>query len=156
MKLLKMKNHVAISCIISFIVILLMILTYPRTNLEAHYIVLPLQKNSTKLAPTDPSSIALYRYLSSGATRLAAINIEQHSDVQNPEMEKTMLAKARKIAAKMGADGLLIKLMGYNQAEGVESGLSGYVMQFVAAKVGPNDVPIFSQIAEPSIAMPQQ
>jgi hypothetical protein len=154
-KIFRMRNHTAISAVIAVIVISFMILTYPRANIVSHYIVLPLQKKSISLPAQDPQTVGLYRYLSSGATSIARINIERHADNQNQNIEDNMLKLARNLAAKMGANGLVLRLGGYSDPGGVESGLSGYVMQFIAVKTGPNDVPIYSEIEEPSIATVQ-
>ena len=114
-----------------------------------------MQKQSLKLAATNVDSIGLYRYLSAGAKQLATISIEQYALEPNDEDQNNIIQLAKQQAAKLGANGLMLKLAGFKQTTGVEAGLRGYVMQFVAAKVGPNDVPMFSEIAEPSLALPQ-
>ena len=73
MKIFSMRNHIVISAIISFVVILIMILIYPKPDYSPKFIILPMQKQSLKLAATNVDSIGLYRYLSAGAKQLATI-----------------------------------------------------------------------------------
>lgn len=154
MKVLSMRNHVAISAIIAFITIAIMIVIYPKQSYTPQIIVLPLQKNFVNRPQTSSDSVGLYRYLSAGATKIAAINIEQYAAEQNDQDQNDIIQLARSEAAKLGANGLMLKLAGFKQTSGAEAGLRGYVMQFIAAKVGPNDIPMFNQISEPSLQLP--
>ena len=156
MKLLSMRNHVAIFAIISFISILVMMLVYPKISYSPQMIILPLEKNAVRRPQVSVDSVGLYRYLSTGATKIAAINIEQYAAEPNDQDQNNIVQLARSEAAKLGANGLMLKLAGFKQTSGAEAGLRGYVMQFIAAKVGPNDAPIFNELSEPSLQLPQK
>lgn len=155
LKVLSIKNNVAISAIVAAIVILIMILIYPVVEYSPKVMILPQQKSGSNLKPISVDSVALYRYLSASAKPIAIINIEKYAEAASQQDQDLIIDRAKAAAAGLGADGLLLKYAYFKQPGGIEANLSGYVMQFLAVKSGVGDVPAYGEIEEPSIVIPQ-
>jgi len=84
----------------------------PHPRLHPHGIILPLL--NTQFTPNLETNIRIYPFTPSNAKILARINIEEHYQKVSDKMKRQIEKYAKKLAAKVGADGIVIKAFAYS------------------------------------------
>lgn len=105
------QNAVYLS--VAFLVFLILYLIAPTKDFKPKGIILPTVKQ--KLVPSN-APVMVYQNAPYASKQVADINLEGHSLKPNKSQEKIMLATAKKMAQKAGADGLVITAFGYEGA----------------------------------------
>ena len=115
-----------VAVVVALIVVLLLIRLVPSRAFVPHGIVLPTQISK---APVNPNQVRLYRSIPADAKNLGQLSIQLHAvKGANPTLDQArLIAKARDLAASVGANGITFQLMFGRSSEG--SALNNYILR---------------------------
>lgn len=109
----------------------------PKQALTLHSIYLPATPHVQHNPTTQASNIVVYRYLPTGAKVLGEIRTMQHYNNTKPStmkrLERHAIQQARIIAARHGANGLVIHTLGYTPNPGQLDGVVLYGQAILTA-----------------------
>lgn len=119
---------------LGLIAVIILLLTNLHHPILPKGIVLPAKKT---LTPRHPSQVMFYQGLASENQKLGYVNIELHAyKNQNPkEAEQAVLSKARKLAASVGANGIIVNQFFRTSAMSTPSALALYIFNGEAVYV---------------------
>ena len=100
------STRVWLSVIIAAVVVILVSWTIPKQVNQPKGLLLPAAKVRS---PSDPNNITFYGSKPPGAQTLGLVRVEQHKSVLVAQIRQQVRNKAKKLAAQVGANGIVIK-----------------------------------------------
>lgn len=104
----------------------------PSVSFQAKGIVLP----AKKVRPaTQADSIQMLSTLPVGAVRLGTIRISRHAKTQTKQAEEEIVNNAKALAAKVGANAIVVKQFYRSRPSGLTAALAAYGFTGIAVYV---------------------
>ena len=126
-----------VSVIVAAIVVLIVYLLVPATPILPCGIFLPINK---ALAPIPPTQVTFYNADSAPLAyqKIGYINVQFHTKSVTAEGEKQLEQYIRQLAAKVGANGVVINLFGHTLPGQVPTSQASYVFRGLAVYAVPD------------------
>lgn len=127
--------RVITAVLIGFFVVLVLYLSAPSVIITPRGIALPMQKAniaaSTILVPADQIGLYTKETVPNSYQSLAHINIQYHAKQESPEKITLLINKARKLAAQVGANAIVVNVLGH-VSDKTPNAQSSYVFRSTA------------------------
>ncbi|BBL37147.1 hypothetical protein [Coxiella burnetii] len=120
-----------VAVLIGLMVLVAIYLTVPSHPAEPQGILLP---TASSQAPVPADRVSFYNTITAPYVyqRLGNINVQFYSKKSTPEGEARMQQYVREMAARIGANGVIVSLFGHTMPGAVRGAMSSYVFRGVA------------------------
>ncbi len=126
--MIKSTERTWFSVLLGIIIVALIASTFPRDPHQPHGLILPSEKTR---AQTSPAAIVLFSQVTAPNQyqSIGRINISQHFTGKSRQSEKAILQKARKLAASLGANAIIVRIFGHSVLGSVPAAQAIYVFR---------------------------
>ncbi|WP_423064052.1 hypothetical protein [Candidiatus Paracoxiella cheracis] len=130
-------KRTTISIIVAFIVVVIVYFLVPSKPDKPAGIVLP---TGQLMAPVDAQSVSFLNEgtLPVGYKAIGHVSVMLHSVKPTPQEQTALLQYAQQLAGKVGANGIIVSLVGHTLSGGVPSSQAAYVFRGTAVYYVPN------------------
>jgi hypothetical protein len=135
-------SRVTVSVVIAAIAVVLLVWATPSHPFKPKGIILPAAKVRK---PTAASAVAIFMNPPQNSQKLGTIQIEMHYGSKSRVAEKAIMQFARRLAATVGANGIVIKRFGHTITGSVPAAQAMYA--FTGEAIYTTDTQAFSALS---------